>query len=471
MKFNNTFCVDDDAKELPEHVDTLEQQFQQIKATIHQQLVESLDLSKVGHIDQNQLRMHVQHMAKELCGTRKEILSRLDRERLAEELMAEIFGLGPLEKLMRDPAVTDILVNDPYTVYIERHGCLELTDVVFADDDHLIRIIQRIVARLGRRIDEVSPMVDARLPDGSRINAVIPPLALDGPSMSIRRFGTKPLQIPDLVHNHSIIPEMVQFLDAAVETRSGCLVSGGTGAGKTTLLNALSAFIPESERIVTIEDSAELILQHKHRVRLETRPPNSEGTGEVTQRDLVRNSLRMRPDRIIVGEVRGPEVWDMLQAMNTGHEGSLTTIHANSARDALARLEMMVAMAGFDLPIPVVRQYIASSIKIIVHVSRLKGGPRRIMQVCEIIGVEDGTYQLEDIFGFEQTSVDENGIAQGHFYATGYVPYCLGRMRASGIELGDIMFRQQRFAETSSTDYSGIESSVTNGASPRPGRS
>ena len=262
---------------------------------------------------------------------------------------------------------------------------------------------------------------------------------------------------------------MVKFLEAVVETRNGCLVSGGTGAGKTTLLNALSAFIPHGERIVTIEDSAELILQHKHRVRLETRPPNSEGAGEITQRDLVRNSLRMRPDRIVVGEVRGAEVWDMLQAMNTGHEGSLTTIHSNSARDALARLEMMVSMAGFDLPIAVVRQYIASSIKIIVHVARLKGGPRRVMQVCEIIGVEDGTYQLEDIFGFEQTDVDENGVAQGHFYATGYVPYCLGRMRSSGVHFSDEMFHEQRFADPTTTDYPGSEGAMAagNGEAPR----
>lgn len=432
-------------KPLPAHVDPLEQQFQKIKTSIHQQLVESLDLSKIGHIDRQQLWRYVRHLADEACATRKELLGRIDRERLLEELMAEIFGLGPLERLMQDPTVSDILVNNPYTVYVERYGRLQLTDVIFADEQHLMRIIQRIVARLGRRIDEVSPMVDARLPDGSRVNAIVPPLALDGPTLSIRRFGVDPLGIDDLIANHSILPEMVNFLRAIVQARISCLISGGTGAGKTTLLNAVSQFIPASERVVTIEDSAELILRHRHRVRLETRPANTEGTGEVTQRDLVKNSLRMRPDRILVGEVRGAEVWDMLQAMNTGHDGSLTTIHANSAQDALARLEMMVAMTGFEVPVSVVRQYIASGINLIVHVARLAGGLRRVMQISEITSSERGTYEIEDIFGFEQTGVNDDGVAVGEFFATGYKPRCLQRIRAAGIAAPDDWFREQRW--------------------------
>ena len=428
-------------RRLPEHVDEVEQQFQQLKAAIHQELVEALDLSRVGQADRDRLLPQVRSIAERMCRARGNMLGKLDRERLLEELLSEVFGLGPLDRLMEDPTVTDILVNDPYTVYIERHGRLELTDVVFADAEHLMRIIRRVVSRIGRRIDEVSPLVDARLPDGSRVNAVIPPLALNGPSLSIRRFGARPLELDDLLANDTLLPSIAKFLTAAIEARIGCAVSGGTGAGKTTLLNALSASIPADERIVTIEDSAELILQHRHCVRLETRPPNSEGSGEYSQRDLVRNSLRMRPDRIIVGEVRGPEVWDMLQAMNTGHEGSLTTIHANSANDALARLEMMVAMTGFDLPISVVRQYIASGIWMIVHISRLKGGPRRVMSVSEISGIRDGAYVMKDIFGFRQTGVGPDGVARGKFYSTGYQPVFLERIRAAGIELPAELFQ------------------------------
>ncbi|MCA9178201.1 MAG: CpaF family protein [Planctomycetales bacterium] len=433
---------------LPDHVDPVEQRFQQLKAAIHQQLVESLDLSRVGQDDRDRMLPQIRQLAERVTRSRKAALSKFDRERLMEELMSEIFGLGPLDVLMDDDTVTDILVNDAYTVYVERGGQLELTDVMFADEDHLLRIIQRITARLGRRIDEVSPMVDARLPDGSRVNAVIPPLAIDGPSMSIRRFGAKPLEMDDLLGGSSLLPEMAEFLQAVVEARIGMLVSGGTGAGKTTLLNALSAAIPHYERLVTIEDSAELILQHRHRVRMETRPANTEGRGEYTQRDLVRNALRMRPDRIIVGEVRGAEVWDMLQAMNTGHEGSLTTIHANSSPDALARLEMMCAMTGFDLPVGVVRQYIASGIQIVVHAARLKGGARRIMRITEVTGVEDGTYCLQDLFGFRQTSVDQEGRAIGHFYCTGAVPKCLEQIAANGVSLPEGMFAERKMEAT-----------------------
>jgi len=423
------------ASALPHGVDVMEQQFQQLKSTIHRQLIVSLDLSKLGRIDRAQLTKHVRVLAEKACSSRRELLGRIDRERLLEDLMDEVFGLGPLQPLLDDPEVSDILVNDPYNVFIERRGRLERTNIIFADEGHLMRIIQRIVGRLGRRIDEVSPMVDARLPDGSRVNATVPPIALDGPSLSIRRFGQRPLTVGDLTYAGSLPQQMVEFLRAVVEARIGCLISGGTGAGKTTLLNCVSRFVPADERIITIEDSAELVLQTKHCVRLETRPPNTEGKGEITQRELVRNSLRMRPDRIIVGEVRGPEVWDMLQAMNTGHDGSLTTVHANGASDALARLEMMVAMTGFDLPLAVVRQYIAAGIRLVVHVARLKGGPRCVTQIAEIDGIEDGHYRLREIFGFRRTGVSRDGVAQGEFYATGYQPRLLERIGEGGIAL------------------------------------
>ena len=425
--------------------DMSEHEFQRVKASLHEQLVESFDLAKITRVNRQQMADEVRSMAQHAFGARKDISSRIDHGRLMDELMDEIFGFGPLETLLKDPTVNDILVNDSKTVYVERAGRLELTNVVFADDQHLIRIIQKIVAKLGRRIDESSPMVDARLPDGSRVNAVIPPLALDGPTLSIRSFGVEPLKMDDLLRFNSILPEMVKFVSGAVEARLSLLISGGTGAGKTTLLNAFSKYVPAGERIITIEDSAELILQHRHRIRMETRPPNTEGVGAVTQRDLVRNSLRMRPDRIIVGEVRGAEVWDMLQAMNTGHEGSMTTIHSNSARDARTRVEMMVSMTGTELPINVIRQYVAAGINLVIHGSRLKGGPRRIMQVCEIVGIRDGQYQLEEVFGFEQTGVDAEGTAVGEFYATGYRPKCLGRMKAAGVNLPDDLFVQRRF--------------------------
>jgi pilus assembly protein CpaF len=423
--------------------DETELAFQQCKVRIHERLVDSIDLSMLAHIPQEELVDEVRVVAAEIVREERDI-SENDRERLLDEIFDEVFGLGPLEPLMRDDTISDILVNHPHQVYVERRGRIEPTSVIFADEQHLIRIIQRIVSRVGRRIDEVSPLVDARLADGSRINAVIPPLALDGPALSIRRFGRNPLQIEDLVQSNSVHPDIVDFLGAAVDSRISFLISGGTGAGKTTFLNAMASFIPSDERLVSVEDSAELQLQHKHVVRLETRPPNNEGAGEITPRALVRNSLRMRPDRIIIGEVRGPEALDMLQAMNTGHEGSLTTIHANDARDALARLELMVAMSGFELPIPVVRQYITSGIALVVHLSRLKGGARRVMQVSEIVGVNDSGFHIEDIFGFEQTGVDELGIAQGDFFFTGYRPMCLSKLRAAGLRLPDEIFDKRR---------------------------
>lgn len=427
-------------------IDPDEHRFQKLKVGIHAELVESLELSMLAQINERELYHEVRAVAVELCSEHAVALNGFDQDRLLDELMHEVFGLGPLETLMKDPTVTDILVNGAHEVYVERRGRLELSSVIFADNAHLMRVIQRVVSRVGRRIDEVSPMVDARLADGSRINAVVPPLALDGPTLSIRRFGAEPLAIDDLVKLNSITSDMVEFLAAAIVARMSFLISGGTGAGKTTLLNALTTFIPHDERLVTVEDSAELILQHPHVVRLESRPANTESTGEITQRSLVRNSLRMRPDRIVVGEVRGSEALDMLQAMNTGHEGSLTTIHANDTTDALSRLEMMVAMSGYELPISVVRQYISSGIKLVVQLARLKGGQRRVMRISEIVGVEDGSFHVEDICGFEQTGVDEDGLAQGEFFVTGYRPQCLKRLKAAGIHLPDSMFEPKRTA-------------------------
>ncbi len=421
-------------------VTSSELEFQRLKTVVHEELIESLDLAMVGEADRDLLAGEIRHLAEEICFGLGKRLSPQDHERMRGELLDEIFGLGPLERLMRDPSISDILVNGPHEVFIERKGRLERADVFFADEQHVMRIIQRVVSRVGRRIDEVSPTVDARLTDGSRVHAIIPPLALDGPKLSIRRFGVHPLDADNLVEGGSLTREMMEFLAAAIRARVSLLISGGTGSGKTTLLGALSAFVSLDERLVTIEDSAELILRHPHVVRLETRNANVEGTGEITQRELVRNSLRMRPDRIIVGEVRGGEALDMLQAMNTGHEGSLTTIHANDTRDAMSRLEMMVAMTALELPVPVVRQYISAGIHLVVHLARLQGGIRRVMRISEIVGIDNGEYQIQDVFGYEQTGVDPTGTAVGHFYATGYRPRCTDRMKAAGIELPMEMF-------------------------------
>jgi len=424
--------------------DVMEAEFQRLKTGIHRELLDSLDLSRITGLSDEELREDIRRLAEGMLRTRARKLPPIDEQRLIDELIAESFGLGPLEPYMQDPDVTDILVNGPHEVYVERLGRLQETNTVFADEEHLLQIIQRIAARVGRRIDEHSPMVDARLPDGSRVNAIIPPLALQGPVLSIRRFGHQPLQVGDLLVRGSICPEMVQLLEAAIEGRINIMISGGTGSGKTTLLNNLSKFIPANERLVTIEDSAELKLQRKHVVQLETRPKSAEGTAEVTQRDLVRNALRMRPDRIIIGEVRGAEALDMLQAMNTGHEGSLTTIHANDTRDALSRLEVMVSMAGFDLPVAVTRRYIASAITLIVHLARLKGGVRRVMRISEITALESGDYVIQDLFGYQQTGVDDRGIARGHFYATGHVPQFLRRLIEQGIDLPPSLFEARQ---------------------------
>jgi pilus assembly protein CpaF len=414
-----------------------------LKQQLHQQLIAGMDLAVLGSIPREELRAEVRRVAEELCQRSSNLLNRAERERLVGEVLDETFGLGPLEALMADPTISDILINGHGTVYVERNGRLEKADVVFTDERHLVHIVQRIVGRVGRRVDETSPMVDGRLPDGSRINAIIPPLALDGSLVSIRRFGVRPLLASDLVEKGALTDEMVAFLAACVQARLNILVSGGTGSGKTTLLNALSAFIPDDERVITIEDAAELRLQQPHVGRLETRPSNVEGSGEITTRDLVKNALRMRPDRIVIGECRGAEALDMLQAMNTGHEGSLTTIHANDTRDALARLEMMVGMAGFDLPIWVIRRQIASAVHVVVQTSRLTGGARKVVKISEVTGIEADNLMTQDLFVFKQTGVDEQRRAQGYFHTTGIRPHFLERLRSCGVNLPVELFERR----------------------------
>jgi pilus assembly protein CpaF len=420
-----------------------EDRFLHYKKELHQQLIAGMDLSAIGTMNEEELRLEVRRAAEELCRLSSDLLSLSERERLVNEVLDETFGLGPLEPLMRDPSITDILINGAKMVYVERHGRLEKTAVVFHDDRHLLQIVQRIASRVGRRVDETSPMVDARLPDGSRVNAIIPPLALDGTLVSIRRFGARPLLISDLLEKKAVTHDVVKFLSSCVKARVNMVISGGTGSGKTTLLNALSSFIPHGERVATIEDAAELKLQQPHVARMETRPPNIEGSGQVTTRDLVRNALRMRPDRIIVGECRGAEALDMLQAMNTGHDGSLTTVHANDTRDALSRLEMMVGMAGFDMPIWIIRRQIASAIQIVVQLARLPGGVRKVVKVSEITGMEGEVLSMHDLFGFKQTGVGEDGAAEGYFFATGIRPKCLERLEVSGAGLPVEMFERR----------------------------
>jgi pilus assembly protein CpaF len=417
------------------------------KKELHQQLIAGMDLSAIGTMDEDELRLEVRRVAEELSRKSSDLLSLSEREQLVNEVMDETFGLGPIEPLMRDPNITDILINGPKTVYIERHGRLERADIAFHDHRHLLQIVQRIAGRVGRRVDETSPMVDARLPDGSRVNAIIPPLALDGVLLSIRRFGAQPLLIDDLLAKRALTQEMVKFLAACVKARINIVISGGTGSGKTTLLNALSSFIAADERVATIEDAAELRLQQPHLARMETRPPNIEGTGEVTTRDLVRNALRMRPDRIIIGECRGPEALDMLQAMNTGHDGSLTTIHANDTRDALSRLEMMVGMAGIDLPMWLIRRQVASAIHIVIQVARLTGGPRKVVKISEITGMEGEIISMHDLFGYKQTGLDDNQQAVGYFHASGIRPKCLERLEISGARLPIEMFERRVLQE------------------------
>jgi pilus assembly protein CpaF len=414
-----------------------------LKAQLHQQLIATMNLAAIDSVDPDTLRVEVRRVLEELCNRSSSLLSRAVRERLVTEVMDETFGLGPLEPLLADPTVSDILINGHNVVYVERNGRLERAEVSFNDERHLVHTVQRIVGRMGRRVDETSPMVDGRLPDGSRINAIIPPLAIDGALVSIRRFGVQPLQSEDLVRLGAMTREMKQFLAACVEARLNLLISGGTGSGKTTLLNALSAFIPASERVITIEDAAELRLQQPHVGRLETRPQNAEGAGEVTTRDLVRNALRMRPDRIVIGECRGAESLDMLQAMNTGHAGSLTTVHANDSRDALARLEIMVGMAGLEIPIWVIRRQIASAIHVIVQVSRLLGGARKVVKVTEVVGMEGDNLTTHDLFVFRQTGVDAEHRAQGYFHTTGIRPHYLDKLTSAGLSLPVEVFERR----------------------------
>jgi pilus assembly protein CpaF len=370
-----------------------------------------------------------------------------ERRNLIRDIQHEVLGLGPLEQLLADPTVSDILVNTYQHVYVERHGKLESADISFENDDHLLKIIDKIVSGIGRRVDESSPMVDARLLDGSRVNAIIPPLAIDGPILSIRRFAVTPLRMNDLIQFKSLTPEMAQLIEGLVMAKVNMLISGGTGSGKTTLLNALSGFIPANERIITIEDAAELQLQQPHVVRLETRPANIEGKGEVTQRALVRNSLRMRPDRIILGEVRGPEVLDMLQAMNTGHEGSMATIHSNSARDALTRLENMIGMSGLNLPQKALRQQIASALTVLIQVSRLSDGKRKIVSIQEITGMEGDVITMQEVFSFQQTGVAPDGSVRGNFKATGIRPKFIERLRVFGVSVDEEMFDPAKLYE------------------------
>ncbi len=419
------------------------QEFDNLKRRIHSKLVDKLDLSRVGELAGDVLRKEIRLVVEHLCDNEETFLNRNERERLIEEVLDETFGLGPLEFLLKDHTISDILINGPKNIYVERRGKMEKTTVEFRDNAHLLQIIDRIVSKVGRRVDEVCPMVDARLSDGSRVNAIIPPLALDGAAVSIRRFGSNPLKLEDLLNYKAFTPEMVMLLEGAMKARLNVVISGGTGSGKTTLLNTLSSFISNHDRIVTIEDAAELQLQQDHVVRLETRPANIEGKGAITATDLVRNALRMRPERIIIGECRGPESLDMLQAMNTGHEGSLTTLHANTPRDAIARLETMIMMAGFDLPIKAMRQQIASAIDLIVQANRLQGGSRKVTHITEVVGMEQETVVMQDIYHFVQEGVDENGRARGRFEATGIRPSFMDRLESAGVRLPASAFRQR----------------------------
>ena len=415
-------------------------EYQELKSNLHTKLLNEIDLESINRLKEETAREQLRRVVHELLNREKTPLTQTEREQLVVEILDEVFGLGPLQPLLADPTISDILVNGPFEAYIERRGRLEKVNVMFTDEDHLMRIIDRIVSRVGRRVDESSPMVDARLRDGSRVNVIIPPLSLDGPILSIRRFGTDPLTAADLLDNGTLTPEMLELLKASVEGKLNMLISGGTGAGKTTLLNVLSGYIPESERIITIEDAAELQMKQEHVVRLETRPPNIEGKGAVKQRQLVINALRMRPDRIVVGEVRGEEAVDMLQAMNTGHEGSLTTIHANTPRDALARLETMVSMANLNLPEKAARQQIASAMHVVLQISRMPDGTRKIMTIAELTGMEGPTITMQDLFTFERQGVDENGKVRGRFMATGIRPKFSEKLFAAGIKLPMDMF-------------------------------
>jgi pilus assembly protein CpaF len=411
-----------------------------LKVRIHSELIDRLDLTAIGKLSPDQAQDQIRSVIVQLLDADGMPLSREDRKRLEAEITSEVLGFGPLDALLRDDTISDILVNSASQTYVERRGKLEMTNVVFRDDDHLIQIIDRIVSKVGRRIDTSSPLCDARLPDGSRVNAIVPPISLDGPSLSIRRFGKDPLHINDLVSFGSMTDEVAALLEAIVKARLNIVVSGGTGSGKTTLLNCCSSFIPHDERVVTIEDAAEIQLQQPHVVRLETRPNNIEGRGMISSRDLVKNALRMRPDRIVVGEVRGGEALDMLQAMNTGHDGSITTLHANSPRDCLSRLEMMILMAGVELPVQAMRQQISSAVDVILQQSRLRDGSRRVMKVTEIVGMEGDIITAQDIFEYVITGLSEDGKVEGHFQCTGIRPNFITQLEAAGCNFGPEFF-------------------------------
>jgi pilus assembly protein CpaF len=418
------------------------EKYYELKTRIHRKLVEQLDMNAIDNDDPT-IRDQVGEVILSLCEKENALLNYNERQKLVKEILDETFGLGPLEMLLSDPSISDILINGPRQVYVERKGQLQLTEVQFRDNSHLIHVIDKIVSAVGRRCDEVSPMVDARLKDGSRVNAIIPPLALDGASVSIRRFGNDPITWDDYVRFKSCAPQMIEFLEACVVAHLNVLIIGGTGSGKTTLLNNMSSFIPPADRIVTIEDAAELRLRQPHVVRLETRPANIEGKGRIPIRDLLINSLRMRPDRIVVGECRGAETLDMLQAMNTGHDGSLTTLHANSTRDTVQRVETMVMMSGFELPVRAIRQQFASAIQLIVQAQRLSGGPRKITSVTEITGMEGDVVTMQDLFRFEQLGVDATGKAYGQIVSTGIRPTFLERLQQSGCDIRTDLFERQ----------------------------
>lgn len=420
-----------------------QEQFEQVKRKIHGKLVDKLDLSRIGDMKGDVLRREIRMVVEHLCDAEDTLLNRQERDRIVDEVLDETFGLGPLELLLKDPKISDILINGPKNIYIEKNGVLQKSDVEFRDNKHLLQIIDRIVSKVGRRVDETCPMVDARLEDGSRVNAIIPPLALDGAAVSIRRFGSNPLKLEDLLNYKAFTPEMVMLLEGCIKARLNMVIAGGTGSGKTTLLNTLSSFISHEDRIVTIEDAAELQLQQDHVVRLETRPPNIEGAGAITATDLVRNALRMRPERIIIGECRGGETLDMLQAMNTGHDGSLTTIHANTPRDAVARLEVLVMMAGFEMPIKAIRSQITGAVDVLIQANRLQGGSRRVTAITEITGMEQDTVVMQDIYKYNQEGIDEKGKAHGHFECTGVRPSFMKKLESAGVRLPASAFRQR----------------------------
>ena len=427
---------------------TKAEEFEELKRTLHSKLIDKLDLTKVGDLEGDRFRKEIRVVVEHLCDAENTFLNRTERDRLVDEVLDEVLGLGPLELILKDPSVSDILINGPKNIYCERGGQMEKSTVEFRDNHHLLQIIDRIVSKVGRRVDETCPMVDARMADGSRFNAIIPPLALDGAAVSIRRFGSNPLKLEDLLKYGAFTPEMVMLLEGAMKARLNIVISGGTGSGKTTLLNTLSSFISNKDRIVTIEDAAELQLQQDHVVRLETRSANIEGKGAVSATDLVKNALRMRPERIIIGECRGPETLDMLQAMNTGHDGSLTTTHANTPRDCLARLETLIMMSGFELPVRAMRQQISSAVHLIVQANRLQGGPRKVTYISEITGMEQDTIVMQDIFRFEQTGIGEDGKAKGRFISTGVRPKFMDRLEAAGVRLPASTFRERVMMES-----------------------